>query len=180
MTSKTVQCAEFNGLSLWTVCAVATPLVIIVASIVWSLHHPFGVHWDEAIYLNQAQIDAQRLQHGMLLKLGGRILIKSAGRPPAYRILALPILGLFGFHTTVVRLVSIACFALSALFVYLAARRITGRWQVPSRPDLCLSPVVVSACMWFGTEGPLYLATSAMLYYILVPGPISRITGAIG
>ena len=165
LTSKTVQMR--NGLSLWTVCAVATPLVIIVASIVWSLHHPFGVHWDEAIYLNQAQIDAQRLQHGMLLKLGGRILIKSAGRPPAYRILALPILGLFGFHTTVVRLVSIACFALSALFVYLAARRV-GSSVAGGFATLifCLSPVVVSACMWFGTEGPLYLATSAMLYYI--------------
>jgi hypothetical protein len=31
-----------------------------------------------------------------------------------------------------------------------------------------LSPVVVSASIWFSTEGPLYLATSAMLYYLFV------------
>ncbi len=103
----------------------------------------------------------------MLLRLGGRILIKSWGRPPAYRILALPALGLFGFHTVAVRMVSLACFALSALFVYLAARRVrsaaAGGFAVLV---FCLSPLVISASLWFSTEGPLYLATSAMLYYL--------------
>lgn len=154
-------------ISFWPAFAAATLLVIIVASICWSLHHPFGAHWDEAQYLNEAQLDAQRLRHAMLLRLAGRILIKSWGRPPAYRVLALPLLGLFGFHTVTVRLVSLACFALSSLFVYLSARRVgssvAGGFAVLI---FCLSPLVMAASMWFSTEGPLYLATAAMLYYV--------------
>src|SRR5208282_5324062 len=156
-----------SRVNLWPVLAAAGVTIIMVAAVCWSLHHPYGASWDEAEYLNEAQIDAQRLQHGMLLRLGGRILIKSLGRPPAYRVLALPVLGLFGFHTIAVRLVSLACFALSSLFVYLATRRI-GNSVAGGFATLifCLCPIVVSASMWFSTEGPLYLATSAMLYYI--------------
>ena len=156
-----------SKINIWPVFATATMIIIIAAAICWSLHHPYGTSWDEAEYLNEAQIDAQRLQHGMLLRLGGRILIKSWGRPPAYRLFALPVLGLFGFHTVTVRLVSLACFALSSLFVYLAARRVgssvAGGFAVLI---FCLSPLVIAASMWFSTEGPLYLATSAMLYYV--------------
>ncbi len=103
----------------------------------------------------------------MLLRLGGRILIKSFGRPPAYRVFALPTLGLFGFHTLTVRLVSLACLALSSLFVYLAARRVASPVAGGfAALVFCLSPLVISASMWFSTEGPLYVATSAMLYYV--------------
>src|SRR5580658_9105157 len=93
--------------NLWPVFAAATVIVIILAAIRWSLAHPFGIHWDEALYFNDVGIDAQRLRTGMLLRLGGRILIKSGARPPAFRLLALPVLGLFGFHTTLARLVSL-------------------------------------------------------------------------
>src|SRR5208337_480453 len=156
-----------SRVNLWPVLAAAGVTIIMVAAVCWSLHHPYGASWDEAEYLNEAQIDAQRLQHGMLLRLGGRILIKSLGRPPAYRVLALPVLGLFGFHTVAVRLVSLACFALSALFVYLAARRVRSSAAGGfAALVFCLSPLVIAASLWFSTEGPLYLATSAMLYYV--------------
>ena len=75
---------------LWPWIAVAALVFVVAAMIRWSFAHPFGIHWDEALYINEATIDAQRLHHGMLLKLGGRILLKSWGRPPAYRLLALP------------------------------------------------------------------------------------------
>ncbi len=105
----------------------------------------------------------------MLLKLAGRLLIKSSGKPPAYRLIALPLLGALGFHITAARLVSLVCFALSALFLYLATRRITGRGASAFAVLIfALSPVVVSASIWFSTEGPLYLATSAMFYYLFV------------
>ncbi len=143
--------------------------VTVVAGTVWSFHHPFPVHWDEALDVNDAQIDTQRLQHGMLAKLGGRLLIKSWGKPPAYRLVALPLLGVVGFHIYAARFVSLACFALSALFLYLAVRRIAGRAASSIAVLIfCLSPVVVSASIWFSTEGPLYLATSAMFYYLFV------------
>ena len=153
----------------WLFFAAVTMIVIMVAAIRWSLNHHFGTNWDEAIYLNEAQVDTQRLQGGMLLKLAGRILVKSWGRPPAYRILAVPFLALFGYHTATARLVTLACFGLSSWFIYLATRRISsgvaGAFAVLV---FCLSPQVVSASIWFSTEGPLYLATSAMLYFVFL------------
>jgi hypothetical protein len=151
----------------WPIAAVISVVVLVAAGTVWSFQHPFPVHWDEALDVNDAQIDTQRLQHGMLARLAGRLLIKSAGKPPGYRLVALPLLGVFGFHIAVARFVSVACFALSALFVFLATRRIAGRGASAFAALIfSLSPLVVSASIWFSTEGPLYLATSAMLYYL--------------
>jgi 4-amino-4-deoxy-L-arabinose transferase-like glycosyltransferase len=103
----------------------------------------------------------------MLLKFAGRILLKSWGRPPAYRLFTAPVLALFGFHAATARLVSLACFALSAWFIYAATKLIanqaSGAFAVLV---FCLAPQIVSASIWFGSEGPLYLATAAMLYYL--------------
>jgi 4-amino-4-deoxy-L-arabinose transferase-like glycosyltransferase len=152
---------------VWQVFAATTLTVIMAAAIHWSLDHPYGAHWDEAQYLNEVAVDTQRLQTGMLLKLGGRILVKSWGRPPAYRLLAVPVLGLFGFHTFTARLVTLACFGLSAWFIYLATKRIASQMAGAFAVLIfCLSPQIVSASIWFSSEGPLYLATSAMLYYL--------------
>ena len=151
---------------VWPVLAVLTIMVVVIAAIRWSMAHPYAIFWDEASYLNDVQIDAQRLRTGHLLKLGGRILIKNLGRPPAYRLIALPFVALFGFNTTGVRLTSLACFVLSALFVYLATRRISSSTAgVLAALIFVLAPEVVSASMFFSTDAPVYLATSAMLYY---------------
>ena len=157
------------GRNLWPVFAAVGVVAIILAAIRWSLAHPFGIHWDEAMYLDQAAFDAQRLRSGMLLRLSGRIFIHGSGIAPAYRLLALPFLGAFGFHTTLARLVSLGCYALTALFIYLATRRIGGRAAgALAALVFCLSPEVVSASIFFGTDAPLYLATAAMLYYMFV------------
>jgi 4-amino-4-deoxy-L-arabinose transferase-like glycosyltransferase len=133
----------------------------------WSLDHPYGTSWDEAGYINEVLVDAQRLEHGLLLKLGGRILIKSYGRPPAYRPLALPFLVVFGLHTASARLMCLVCFALSAGLIYLATRRIDNDLAGAfAALVFALAPIVVSACSWLSTEGPLYLGTSAMMYYL--------------
>ena len=158
---------ESKGI-IWPAFAVATMMMLIAAAIWWGLQHPFGTSWDEASYLNEAQIDAQRLRHGMLLRLAGRILLKSSGRPPAYRILALPVLGTIGFHTVALRLISLTCFVLSALLVYLAVRRVASAAGGGFAALIfCLSPIVIRANMWFSTEGPLYLATAALLYCVI-------------
>jgi 4-amino-4-deoxy-L-arabinose transferase-like glycosyltransferase len=153
--------------TFWLFLAATVVTIILVASIIWARAHPFGVHWDEAEYLNQVGIDAQRLWAGKLLSLGGRILIKSFGRPPAYRILVLPFLAIFGFHVLVARLVSLGCFALSGWFVYLATRRVAGSAAGAFAVLVfALSPEVISASSFFGTDTSLYLATSATLYYV--------------
>jgi 4-amino-4-deoxy-L-arabinose transferase-like glycosyltransferase len=161
MTSETKYRVGF-----WPLFAAMTVMVIITAAIFWARAHPFGVHWDEALYLDEAGTDVQRLWAGKLLTLGGRILLKTFGRPPAYRILVLPFLAIFGFHVMVARLVSIGCFALSSWFVYLAARQVAGRTAGAFAALIfVLSPEVVAASITFGTDSSLYLATSAMLYY---------------
>jgi 4-amino-4-deoxy-L-arabinose transferase-like glycosyltransferase len=153
----------------WPIFAAATTVIIMLAAVRWSLAHPYGIHWDEAQYFDDIGIDVQRLRSGLLLRLGGRILLKSFGHPPAFRLLALPVLGLCGFHTVTARLVSLACFGLSASFIYLATRRIgtplAGAFAVLV---FSLSPEVVSASIFFSTDAPLYLATSALLYYLFV------------
>jgi Dolichyl-phosphate-mannose-protein mannosyltransferase len=154
-------------LRLWLTFAAVTVTIILVAAIFWSFAHPYGVHWDEAQYLDDSGIDIQRLLGGHLLKLGGRILVKTGGRPPAHRLLALPVLALFGFHTFTARLVSLGCFGLSLWYIYRAtagiASRVAGAFAVLV---FVLSPEVISASIFFGTEAPLYMSTSAMLYYI--------------
>ena len=158
----------FKG-RIWIVLVVVPIILIMLAAFRWSLDHPFGFCWDEAEYINQSMIDGQRLMNGHLVTLGGRILINCDGRPPAYRILSLPFLVLLGSHPASVRLLSVVCFGLSSAFVYLATRRIgspvAGAFAVLV---FALSPEVVGASKWYSTEGPLYLATSAMLYYLFV------------
>ena len=64
---------------------------------------------------------------------------------------------------------SLTCFGLSSWFVYLATRRIGN--QVASALAVfifALSPEVVSASIFFSTDAPLFLAASAMLYYLFV------------
>jgi dolichyl-phosphate-mannose-protein mannosyltransferase len=153
--------------NIWFFSTFLIITAILVAAFCWSLAHPYGIHWDESQYLNDIQIDGQRFRTGHLLKLAGRILVKNFGRPPAYRLLAFPLIGVLGYHTTEARMISLACFALSAFFVFLSVRRI-------SRPEagafaaliFALSPEVVSASIFFGTDTSLYLATAAMLYFI--------------
>jgi len=152
---------------VWQCLAASVVILIVLAAIRWSLAHPFGIHWDESEYLNSSFVDSQRLFSGRLLSLGARLLLGSWGRPPAYRILALPFLLLFGFHPTTARLESLTCFGLSCWFIYAAARRMgsatAGAFAVLV---FALSSEVVSASIFFGTDAPLFLATSALLYFI--------------
>ena len=153
----------------WPYFAVTSVCVIILAAIRWSFSHPFGIHWDESLYINEANVDLQRLVSGRLLNLTRRILMESSIRPPAYRVLSLPFLVPFGYHTTLARLSSLACFSLSVRFVYLATRRFASRTaSVFAALIFALSPEVISASIFFSTDAPLYLAVSAMLYYLFV------------
>lgn len=152
----------------WLLLAFGTVAVLVLASIEWSLYHPYGVHWDEAQYLNDVATDVQRLLSGNVLKLGGRILIKSYGKPPLYRILALPFLAMFGFHVTLARMVSLACFVVAACFIFLTGRRIGNQIGAGVAVVIfALSPEVVAASSFYGTDAPLYLATAAMLYFLV-------------
>jgi len=142
-------------------------LAITIAAVRWILDHPYGIHWDEALYFNNALRDIHNLYSGGLRPLASILIGGDIRRPPANLLLALPFLVAFGFHTAVARLVTLACWAGSAWFIYLTTRRIAN----PTAGALaalvfCLSPEVISASIFFSTEGPFFLATSTMLYFV--------------
>ncbi len=142
-------------------------ILIFMAAVRWIFDHPYAVHADEAGYLNQVQLDVHRLRSGNLVRLAGRILLGDRNRPPAYRVLAIPILAVAGFHTAAARFVSLSLWGMSLCFIYLTARRIGGYMSdAVAVLFFVLSSEVVAASIVFGTEGPLFLATSATLYFL--------------
>lgn len=168
---------------LWPYLAACAVLLIVIAAVRWSLDHPFGIHSDESLYLNKVHIDVNCLHERMFRTLVGRLLRDDAGRPPAYRLLALPFLSLLGFHVTAARMISLVCYGFTCWFLYKATRRIGSPPAAAVAVMIfALSPDVVAAAMFYGTEGPLHLATSGMLYYLLTywNDPLARPGNWIG
>jgi 4-amino-4-deoxy-L-arabinose transferase-like glycosyltransferase len=147
------------------ICVLLLP--IIFAATRWMLDHPYGIHWDEALYFNNVLRDIHNLHSGSLRQLGSILIGGDIRRPPANLLLALPFLALFGFHTTMARLVTLACWGASGWLIYLTMRRIgTPAAAAIALLVFSLSPEVISASIFFSTEGPFFLATAAMLYFI--------------
>lgn len=167
MTDSNIASESPSEQRLWPGVTAVLLLVIVAVAVRWSLDNPNGIHWDEAEYLNFVHIDLQRLWGGHVLRLAGRILLRSHARPPAFRLLALPLLAVFGFHTTLARLSSLLCYCGSSFFVYRAVRRFASPVVSAFAVFIfALSPEVVSASIFYGTDASLYLATSALLYYL--------------
>lgn len=158
----------------WCGLAAASAVVLSAAIVIWSLGHPFGIHWDESEYINDVLIDVQRLHAGLWVRLGGRVLLKSFGKPPAFRLFADPVAALVGPRIPLIRLVSLACYLATAVFVYLAGRLVGSRVAGAFAALIfCLAPEVLTASMFLSTDAPLILATAAMFYFLarIVIGP---------
>jgi len=141
-------------------------LLLVVAAVRWMLDHPYGIHWDEALYFNNLLRDLHNLHSGSLRQLGSILIGGDVRRPPANLLLSLPFVAAFGFHTFIPRLVTLACWGVSGWLAYLTTRRM-GSQAAAALAVLvfCLSPEVVSASIFFSTEGPFFVATAAMLYF---------------
>jgi len=149
---------------LWLMGVLLFPLV--VAAVHWMLDHPYGIHWDEALYFNNLLRDLHNLHSGSFRQIGSILIGGDVRRPPANLLLALPFVATFGFHTVIPRLVTLACCGVSGWFVYLTTRRMGGRAAAALAVLIfCLSPEVVSASIFFSTEGPFFIATAGMLYF---------------
>src|SRR5690348_3069441 len=148
---------------LWLVSLLLLPLV--VAAVRWMLDHPYGIHWDEALYFNNLLRDLHNLHGGSLRQLGSILIGGDVRRPPANLLFALPFVATFGFHTVIPRLVTLAFWAVSGWLVYLTTRRMGSQGAAALAVLIfCLSPEVVSASIFFSTEGPFFIATAVMLY----------------
>lgn len=151
----------------WLLLAAISVIAILAAASRWILYHHYGINWDEAEYLNQALLNLRILHSGNLHHIGGMILIGDPFRPPAYRLLVLPFLALFGHSIAVARFMTLAFSALSAWFIYSCTRRISAPVAgIIAALVFCLSTEVVLDSTYFSTEGPLFLATAAMLYFL--------------
>ena len=149
----------------WLIGLLLFPLV--VAAVRWMLDHPYGIHWDEALYFNNLLRDLHNLHSGSLRQLGSILIGGDVRRPPANLLLALPFVATFGFHTVIPRLVTLACWGISGWLVYLTMRRMGSQAAAALAVLIfCLSPEVVSASIFFSTEGPFFIATALMLYFV--------------
>jgi 4-amino-4-deoxy-L-arabinose transferase-like glycosyltransferase len=165
LSPSLAQTGSEERLWLWLTCILL--LLVVIAATRWILDHPYGIHWDEALYFNNVLRDLHNLYSGSLRLLGSIFIGGDVRRPPANLLLALPFLALFGFHTAIARFVILACWGVSACFVYLTTRRISSSAAgALAVLVFCLSPEVISASIFFSTEGPLFLATSVMLYFL--------------
>jgi 4-amino-4-deoxy-L-arabinose transferase-like glycosyltransferase len=152
----------------WLLVALISLMAVLAAATRWILYHTYAINWDEAFYFNQALNNIRILHSGNLRHIGGMILIGSPSRPPAYRLLVLPFLLLFGHSIAVARFMTLGLTSLSAWFIYACTRRISGA-VAPIMAVLvfCLSSEVVLDSTYFSTEGPLFLGTAAMLYFLI-------------
>ncbi len=143
-------------------------LAITTAAVRWNLDHPYGIHWDEALYFDNVLRDIHNLYSGSLRQFGSILIGGDVRRPPANLLVALPFLVAFGFSTAVARFVTLACWGVSAWFIYLTTRRVANPVAgALAALVFCLSPEVISASIFFSTEGPFFLATSMMLPLVL-------------
>src|SRR5258708_9923438 len=140
----------------WLLFAGVVVFLILVAATRWILVHPYGIHWDEALYFNEALADLHKLHSGSLRQLVSIVIGGDPFRPPAYRLFALPFFALFGFHTVMARFVTLAFWLATAGFIYLTSRRIASPVAgAVAVLVFCLAPEVLSASIFFSTEGPL-------------------------
>ena len=152
---------------LWHLLTIVSMLSIVLAAARWILNHPYGIHWDEALYFNNVLRDLHNLHSGSLRQLASIFIAADGGRPPANRLLVLPFLAVCGFHTAIARAVTLACWGVSGWLIYLTARRIgSPAAGAVAALVFCLSPEVISASIFFSTEGPFFLATSMMMYFV--------------
>jgi 4-amino-4-deoxy-L-arabinose transferase-like glycosyltransferase len=131
--------------------------------------HLEAISWDEALYFNQVIQDANAIKSGSLHEIARTQMREDSLRPPAYRLLSIPFVLVFGFSPTVVRLVSTGFSIVTLLIVFLATRSIAGtKAGVVATIFLCICPGAIWCGMVFGTEFPLFLAVASTLCFIFV------------
>jgi 4-amino-4-deoxy-L-arabinose transferase-like glycosyltransferase len=143
-------------------------IVLLTSAVKWMLDHPYAISWDEALYFNTVLDDQIAIRESGLRGLRSQIQYADRGRPPAYRVLAIPFYFAFGFSPVTVRLVSLGFLSLGLVLLYLTTRKFASpKCAVLSVLIFCLSPDVLFASAVFYTEYPLFLATTGTFYFLI-------------
>lgn len=163
-----VQPTKAFGQKFWLGLALLTVTAIAIASLFWLGAHPFSTNWDEGRYINRAYRDVAAFRQGGILELLKAVIGEDRTRPPAYRLLVLPLTLLLGAKPLLLRLVGLACMGVSVWLTFLMAKRIAGLAAGAfAVVFLTLCPIVVAPSLRFYVDYPYYLAIAATLYFLL-------------
>jgi Dolichyl-phosphate-mannose-protein mannosyltransferase len=156
------------GQQVWIGFGIAVIVAIAIAASFWIMDHPFGTTWDEARYLNRAHRDVAFFRDGGVGNLLKVLVSEDRTRPPAYRLLVLPVTLLFGANAVLLRFLALAWLGVSLGLTFLIARRIAGPAAGAfAVAFLYLCPIVVGPGMRFYVDYPYYVAIAALLYFLL-------------
>ncbi len=150
----------------WIVLAVVLLTPVFLASLTRIVDHKFGLHWDEAMHINQAYEDTAQLQAGVVPYV--RFLFGTArDRLPAYRLLHQPVTLAVGVSPLSLRLVALAALFGTLALVFACVQLAAGRAAaVFSVLFAALSPSILFPSSQFGTEYALFLATGGAFWAI--------------
>src|SRR2546422_1070377 len=95
----------------WCVLMAAACALLFVCLSTWIIRNPHPRHWDNAEYLCETYRDAQAFHTGGWRGLGHSLVALDPQRPPAYRLLALPMTLAGATGLTPIRFMSLAAFA---------------------------------------------------------------------
>ncbi|HKO54389.1 MAG TPA: hypothetical protein VJ276_00845 [Thermoanaerobaculia bacterium] len=142
------------------VAAAVAVLVVAAAMLIWNARHPRPIVWDEANYEAQTIRDAELARSGGMVRLLKAFVFEDVERPPAYRVFAFPFTAM-GVSLQGLRVLSIVFFVITCALL----------WSVAPRGVLlfALSPGVIAAFEWFGTDYPLLLACAMLLVAMCRP-----------
>jgi hypothetical protein len=152
-------------------------LLATLAAVRWTAAHPSPLWWDEANYFNQLFGDRAAFDRDGVIGVLKSLLFADPARPPAYRMLALPL----ALPLTMASLPSLAALRVLALVVTLGAMALLARAAraVATLPSALLAasfvlamPGVLTSGAWFGTEYPLFLAIALLLAALLRHSPL--------
>ncbi len=168
VVSLTSTMTETAGDRYWQIVAILITGVILAAGALWASRHATGTDWDEAGYINRVIQDRYMFQAEGLYGLVRTIGCHEPQRPPAYRMMVVPITIPFGVSTAGVRYISIFVFAATLAIVYLLGRRLAGpACGAFTVLLLATGPTMLLHAVTFGTEFPLYLSVAGTLYFLL-------------
>lgn len=140
-------------------------IIIIVLFAVLLARRPLATNPDEALYIRQAIQDQQAFREGGVTAVRVAVTYYAGGRPPAYRLFAVPVGLAFGTTPRTLRVAMTASFLLTLVLIYLAGRTSAGTTTgVLSVALFGLAAGPFWTASAFGTEATLYPALAALLY----------------
>jgi 4-amino-4-deoxy-L-arabinose transferase-like glycosyltransferase len=153
--------------SAWRWLTLLALAVVLAVLIYWIGGNRYPIVWDESEYYNAVLID---LNYFHLHGWGGLInslLNLNNYRPPAHRLLMLPITLLLGADLSELRILSLLTLIAAAVFLYHAVAIVADRrtaYFAALMFGICSGNA--TACRLFATEPVTYLATTASIYFL--------------